>query len=1057
MRSHIRLRLLLLVYVAFVIYGSLVPFDFRERPFSDAWQAFLTLPWLDIGAAGRADWVANLLLYIPLGLLSGAIARSRASMLFALFAGVALALSVEFTQLYFPARTVSLNDLVAELIGLSFGAATWLGLRPLMPVVARLSQHSTDLALWAYTLAYVAYSVFPMDLVLSTTELRAHLASDLVGWFLAPSSCRSLPLCLFKIAGEVIAVVPLGWLAARMLRSKSYVAVGFIGLVFAALIELAQLFLLSGISQGASIATRVLGFVTGAAIAYGYAADILRKTMRWWPLFGLPYLAALAYLNGWTQSAWLPFDQAMARVADIRMPFYYHYFASETRALLSLAVTTAMYAPAGAMIAARMRHPGGRWIAAAAGLFLAMVMETGKLFVAAENADPTHLFLGFVGAVFGWWFMRLVLRMESPGAAKTACKPSEISPPLQAETRDEPAQLTASGKSAAAPFFGALALALAAILWWTFPIARTTLAIFLLLYGALLWRFPHAWLWVLPGVLPWLDLAPWSGRLLFDELDMVILVTLAVGYIRYRNSANLISKTARILIAASLLSYLASLLLVLYPLKAFDANALGHYHSPYFALRLAKGFLFACALLPLFSQCLRRSDIATHFSLGMSIGLVGVAASVLWERLVFVGWTNFTTDFRVTGPFSTMNTGGAHLDGYLALALPFAAYTALAAKSTGLRLIAFATFMLSAYALLVTFSRGAVLGFVAAATLWAAVLIFNSRKWRSAILGVSMLAAALLIVVSFSQGSYFAARWVKWEGDVASRLDHWRGAAETIPPGPMHKLFGAGLARFPENYYWAHIDQPLGNFQILDDHEGQYLRLLGGRALYFEQRIALQPNAAYVLNFRARSPASAADLAIPVCEKSLLYSFGCRWLWFKIPAGNEWGDYSQAFDTRGLRAGNALTRRPMKLTLYLAASQIYVDVDDLSVTDGGGAEHISNGTFNQGLDHWHFATDDHLPWHIKSLIVGVFYDQGWFGVSVFMALLSYLGYLLIPRAARGDARAATLLAGLVGFMVVGLFDSLFDAPRLVLLFYLTAFVAIAMYSIEHARPRSSDG
>lgn len=1047
---------LFFVYATFVVYGSLVPFDFQPRPVSDAWQAFINAPWLSIGPAGRADWVANLLLYIPLGALSVAITRSRLATLTALFVSAALALAIEFAQLYVPARTVSLNDLIAELLGVAIGLIAWLSLCPFLPRLVRVANRTSGLALWAYTLIYIGYSVFPLDMVLNHAELRAHLASDLVGWFIAPSSCRSTSLCLFKIAGEVIAVVPIGLLVSKLFRRKSYGRVALAGLTFSALIELAQLFLLSGVSQGASLLTRAVGFLVGAAIGYGHATKTLNRTTRYWPLLALPYLAALAYLNGWTESAWLSYREAIPRIADVKLPFYYHYYASETRAMLSLAVTTAFYAPAGALVAAWTRGSRGVWLAGALGLVLATLMETGKLFVPVENADPTHLILGAIGAALGWWFTRLILAAGTPQDNVLAQKAARARAPLNPEPPAERNPIAAKGSSAMFIFFGVLALTAAAIIWWTFPIARVPLAIFLILYAGVLWRISHAWLWVVPGVLPWLDLAPWSGRLLFDEFDMVVLVTLGIGYMRFRAGPPRFSRTAKVLIATTLLSYVASLLLVLYPIKSFDANALGHYHSPYFALRLAKGFLFACALLPLLSYSIRnRGEIARHFSIGMSIGLIGVAISVLWERLVFVGLTNFTTDFRVTGPFSTMNTGGAHLDGYLALALPFAAFAALAGRSIGVRLLAISAFMLSTYALLVTFSRGAVIGFVGAVTLWAAAVIVNSKRWRSAMLGIFMLAATLFVVTSFSQGSYFAARWAKWESDVASRFDHWRAAAKTLPDGVVHTLFGAGLARFPENYYWAHIDQPLGNFRIESEGDSRYLRLLGGRALYFEQRVALEPNAVYVLNFRARAPAGATELAIPICEKSMLYSFGCRWLWFKIPSGNAWQEFTQAFDTRNLQQGNALTRRPVKLSLYLAASQIYVDVDNISLVDAAGAERIANGTFEHGLDHWHFATDDHLPWHIKNLAIGVFYDQGWIGLLVFVAMLAYLLYLLLPRTLRGDRSAVTLLAGLVGFMIVGLFDSLFDAPRLMLVFYLSAFVAIAMYSL--ARERKAGG
>ncbi|MEQ8515004.1 MAG: hypothetical protein RIC38_05310, partial [Chromatocurvus sp.] len=47
-----------------------------------------------------------------------------------------------------------------------------------------------------------------------------------------------------------------------------------------------------------------------------------------------------------------------------------------------------------------------------------------------------------------------------------------------------------------------------------------------LVYLLLLWRFPWLWLWVLPLVTVVLDLTPWTGWFLFNELDWFFLLTI---------------------------------------------------------------------------------------------------------------------------------------------------------------------------------------------------------------------------------------------------------------------------------------------------------------------------------------------------------------------------------------------------------------------------------------------------------------------------------------------------------------------------------------------------
>ena len=58
------------LYGAFVIYGSLVPLNFQPRPLAEAIDAFRNIRYLNLDIASRADWVANILLFVPLAFLT---------------------------------------------------------------------------------------------------------------------------------------------------------------------------------------------------------------------------------------------------------------------------------------------------------------------------------------------------------------------------------------------------------------------------------------------------------------------------------------------------------------------------------------------------------------------------------------------------------------------------------------------------------------------------------------------------------------------------------------------------------------------------------------------------------------------------------------------------------------------------------------------------------------------------------------------------------------------------------------------------------------------------
>ena len=104
-------------FTALVIYGSLVPLHYEPLPWSEATARFQEIPYLALGLAHRADWVSNILLFIPLaylwtGMLTlGRPSRGRRWLTGALVVIVAAAMSValEFTQ-----SLVSTADGVAE-------------------------------------------------------------------------------------------------------------------------------------------------------------------------------------------------------------------------------------------------------------------------------------------------------------------------------------------------------------------------------------------------------------------------------------------------------------------------------------------------------------------------------------------------------------------------------------------------------------------------------------------------------------------------------------------------------------------------------------------------------------------------------------------------------------------------------------------------------------------------------------------------------------------------------------------------------------------------------
>jgi O-antigen ligase len=113
-----------------------------------------------------------------------------------------------------------------------------------------------------------------------------------------------------------------------------------------------------------------------------------------------------------------------------------------------------------------------------------------------------------------------------------------------------------------------------------------------------------------------------------------------------------------------------------------------------------------------------------------------------------------------------------------------------------------------------------------------------------------------------------------------------------------------------------------------------------------------------------------------------------------------------------------------------------VDVDNVVLRDQAGNNLVRNSEFSSGMHHWFFSVDNYLPWHLENLYLNVFFEQGWFGIICFVALIAYAIACWLPRALRNDALSLVLCASLAAFLAVGMLNSWADEPRLSFLFYL---------------------
>ena len=184
---------LFIAYLAFIAYASLIPFELREHSLAEALDVFSEITYLDLDATQRADWIANIVLYVPLAFIGCAwllgmreetnLGALGLALVFVLCLAAAIAL--EFSQIFFAPRTVSLNDLLAETIGTLLGITLWAyGRRRILGLwlsFLRGGRESVLAVIIVYGFGYVVLALFPYDFVVSSKELAARLGSDNIG------------------------------------------------------------------------------------------------------------------------------------------------------------------------------------------------------------------------------------------------------------------------------------------------------------------------------------------------------------------------------------------------------------------------------------------------------------------------------------------------------------------------------------------------------------------------------------------------------------------------------------------------------------------------------------------------------------------------------------------------------------------------------------------------------------------------------------------------------------------------------------------------------------
>lgn len=401
-------RLLLGVYLLFIIYGSFFPFHFTTDPAairSNLARAAVSFRDAD----GRRnvslpDLGSNVILGMPLGFLlvvGGLVgtSSSRRRVAASGLVGFLVASGVETGQLFVPGRIPSIFDIVGQAGGSLIGALAAQGVleagrglparlggvlraRPLLGPLAVLLAVLAGDALFPYSVTLDVSTVWgnvkraawwPLD------GLRAH------PWH-AVLVDRLLPFAAVAVVAQ----------EAVSRRPSLAVRAGIGGLVvaFAGGLELAKLFIEGRSPQASNVLLVAAGALLGTAAAP--LINPLGRTAKRWGLT-VAGVALVTYHQlrpfDFTGSATAIRDKA-ARIEWV--PFASYIMADPQVALLATAKKLVLGGLLGMILHAPGRHAGVWWM-----LLLAALLEITQLAEVSHQTSLTDAFLLTLGAWFG--------------------------------------------------------------------------------------------------------------------------------------------------------------------------------------------------------------------------------------------------------------------------------------------------------------------------------------------------------------------------------------------------------------------------------------------------------------------------------------------------------------------------------------------------------------------------------------------------------------------------------------------------------------------------------
>lgn len=334
--------------------------------------------------------------------------------------------------------------------------------------------------------------------------------------------------------------------------------------------------------------------------------------------------------------------------------------------------------------------------------------------------------------------------------------------------------------------------------------------------------------------------------------------------------------------------------------------------------------------------------------------------------------------------------------------------------------------------------------------------LFHAAGTSSEINRAFLLAGVILLpaIFAFALGGYqINDRVSRVSGDLQTQEGHWRDVVDSSRSGFFAGLLGNGVGSFPASYIGRHSEvvKEVGSFSVIRADNRDLLQMGGGHDLALGQRISVEPYTDYKVTVHARAD-KEARVVIGLCERNLIYAsnFMPNCVRKAVSLSATEGEFEQqTVEINSGRVGQwrAPWRWPTVLTINYAKPGTVVEIDAIEFS-ADGFNLLRNGSFKHGLDYWFSFNDySHLPWHIKNTFLQVWFESGWLGLGLFLALLALLVHANLERHAP-DSLVPVYTTGVLSICVFGLFGGPLDSARVSWMFYFFLAAGLAQLRVR---------